>query len=176
MAAAIIGVQAQAGMIVCSNEADGEVVDYLRIEGLLDDNGDLNVRPDRDSMVTFVSRKNNVDICTGFNINPNKDLVPMGQYWKIEKLFSAGFRVRLNRNDNGIITAKAADSAIGVDFSNCIYVYEVGDSEAVQAKAKALEDMADDPEFKEVEEQAKDTDRFPSDTKDTVDATAGAQQ
>lgn len=127
-------------------------------------------------MVTFVSRKNNIELCKGFNINPNKDLVPMGQYWKIEKLFSAGFRVRLNRSDNGIITAKAADSAIGVDFSNCIYVYESGDSEAVQAKAKALEDIADDPEMKETEERAKDLDRVPTETKDTVDATNGVQQ
>lgn len=172
MAAAIIGIQAHAGMIVCSNEADGEVTDYLRVDGLLDDNGDLTVRPDRESMITFVSRKNNVDLCRGFNINPNKDVVPMGQYWKLEKLLSAGLRVRLNRADNGMITAKAADTAVGVDFNYCTYIYETGDSEAVQAKAKELEEIAEDPEMKAIGgETAKDNDRIMPDSKDTVEAT-----
>lgn len=151
MAAAIIGLQAHGGMIVCMNEADGEVTDFLRIEGLLDDNGDLAVRPDKDSMITFVSPRNQLDLCKGFNLDPNKDLVPMGQYWKVEKLMSAGLRVRLNRAENGVITAKAADASTGVEFSNCHYIFEAGDSEAVQAKAQALEDIADDPEMKELE-------------------------
>lgn len=171
MAAAIIGIQSHAGMIICANIADGEVTDFLRIDGLLDDQGDLSVRPDRDSMITLISRRSNFNFSQGFNINPNKDLVPMGHYWKKEKLQSAGLRVRLNRDDNGVITAKAADSASGIDFTSCQYVYEKGDTEAVQAKAKALEEMQEDPELVEVGTLPhKDTERFPQEPKETVDA------
>lgn len=171
MAAAIIGIQSHAGMIVCANLADGEVTDFLRIDGLLDDEGDLTLRPDRDSIITLLSRKHNFSLSQGFNFNPNKDLVPMGHYWKKEKLQSAGLRVRLNRADNGVITAKAADSATGVGFSNCHYVYESGDREAVQARAKALEEMQEDPELMEVGTlPPKDTEHFPQEPKETVDA------
>lgn len=159
---AFIGAQAYAGTIVCNRQLEDtqlevktvedadkpEVVDFLRVEGLVDAEGFLDVRRDMPSMATVISKPNKIDICRGVNISQvaTESAGSPQKGWRKAKLDSSALRIRLLRNhDTGEITAVASTGDTKIVFRSCQFIAEEGDQEAL----KAIWEETHDPEMEE---------------------------
>lgn len=160
---ALLSTQAFAGTIICNRMVDGsmnpevkttedadqpEVVDFLRVEGLIDAEGFLTVRKGIPTMATFKSKRDNTNICQGVNVNedgPNSGGSPTTGWWK-SQLDSKAFKIRLFRDPvTKEIQATTFTDSNKLVFRNCEFIEEEGDQEEL----KALWEANHDPEMEE---------------------------
>lgn len=160
---ALISVQAFAGTIICNLKADGttdrniqtaedadqpDVIDFLRVEGLIDAEGFLTVRRGVDTMATFKSKRDGTKLCQGVNVS--EDAATIGGSpktgWRKAQLDSKAFKIRLYRDPvTKEIQATTYTDSARLTLRNCDFIEEDGDQEAL----KALWDETHDPELEE---------------------------
>lgn len=168
---ALIGAQAFAGTIVCNRQTDGttnenvktvedadkpEVVDFLRVEGLIDSEGFLTVRRDLPTMASLISKRNGTDICRGVNVNelPENSGGSPTTGWRRSQLDSKALKIKLFRDPvSKEISATTVTDNAKLFFTNCQFYSEEGDQEAL----KELWDETHDPELEaKMEEDARE--------------------